>query len=45
MENQRISKIKFKNMSNEYKENIQFLVNDIDEEIGEKNIKNMIKEL
>ena len=45
MENQRITKIKFKNMSNEYKENIQFLVNDIDEEIGEKNIKNMIKEL
>lgn len=45
MENQRISKIKFKNLSNEYRENIQFLVNDIDEEIGEKNIKNMIKEL
>lgn len=45
MENQRISKIKFRNLSSEYRENIQFLVNDIDKEIGEKNIKNMIKEL
>ena len=45
MENQRISKIKFKNLSSEYRENIQFLANDIDEEIGEKNIKNIIKEL
>ena len=45
MENQRISKIKFKNLSSEYRDNIQFLVNDIDEEIGEKNIKSIIKEL
>lgn len=45
MENQRISKIKFKNLSNEYRENIAFLVNDIDKEIGEKKIKNIIKEL
>jgi len=45
MENQRISKIKFKNLSNEYKENIKFLVNDIDSKIGEKTIKSIIKEL
>ena len=45
MENQRISKIKFKNLSNEYRENIKFLVNDIDSKIGEKTIKNIIKEL
>ena len=45
MENQRISKIKFKNLSNEYKENIKFLVNDIDSSIGEKNIRSIIKEL
>lgn len=45
MENQRISKIKFGNLSNEYKDNIKFLVNDIEPEIGEKTIKNIIKEL
>ncbi len=45
MENQRISKIKFKNLSNEYKKNIEFLANDIDQEIGGKKIKNIIKEL
>ena len=45
MENQRISKIKFKNLSNEYKGNIKFLVNDIAPEIGEKTIRNIIKEL
>lgn len=45
MENQRISKIKFGNLSNEYKENIKSLVNDIDSEIGERTIKNIIKEL
>lgn len=45
MENQRISKIKLRNLSNEYKENIAFLVNDIDGEIGGKKIKNIIKEL
>ena len=39
MENQRISKIKLKNLSNEYKANIAFLVNNIDGEIGEKKIK------
>lgn len=45
MENQRISKIKFKNLSNEYKENIAFLVSNIDGQIGEKKVKNIIKEL
>lgn len=45
MENQRISKIKLKNMSNEYRDNIIFLANNIDEEIGEKKIKNIVKEL
>ena len=45
MENQRISQIKFRNLSNEYRKNIKFLVNDIDSEIGERTIKNIIKEL
>ena len=45
MENQRISKIKFKNLSNEYKANIAFLINDIDPEIGNKQLKNIIKSL
>ena len=45
MENQRISKIKVSNLSNEYKDNIAFLINQIDKEIGEKKIKSMIKEL
>ena len=45
MENQRISKIKFSNLSNDYKGNIKFLANDIAPEIGEKTIRNIIKEL
>lgn len=45
MENQRISKIKFSNLSNEYKGNIRFLVDDIDSQIGKGTIKNIIKEL
>ena len=45
MENQRISKIKFKNLSNEYKDNIQFLSSKIAPEIGDKTIKSIIKEL
>ena len=45
MENQRISKIKLRNLSSEYKKNIEFLTNDIDNEIGGKKIKNIIKEL
>lgn len=45
MENQRISKIKFGNLSNEYKNNIKLLVEGICPEIGEKTIRNIIKEL
>lgn len=45
IENQRLEKIKFRNLSSEYKENVAFLVNDIDNEIGEKKIRNMIKNL
>lgn len=45
MENQRISKIKLRNLSSEYKKNIEFLANDIDHEIGGKKIRNIIKEL
>lgn len=45
MENQRISKIKFRNLSKEYSENIVFIVNNIAPEIGEKTIKSIIKEL
>ena len=45
MENQRMLKIKLKNLSNEYKKNIEFLTNDIDKDIGGKKIKNIIKEL
>ena len=45
MENQRISKIKLRNLSPEYKDNIRFLTNDIDSEIGEKKIRNIIKDL
>lgn len=45
IENQRIPKIKLSNLSNEYRTNIAFLVNDIDEGIGNKEIKNIIKSL
>ena len=45
IENQRIEKVKFKNLSSEYKENVVFLVNNIDNQIGEKKIRNIIKKL
>ena len=45
MENERMLKIKFRNLSSEYKKNIEFLANDIDSEIGGKKIRNIIKEL
>lgn len=45
MENQRISKIKLSNLSYEYRENIKFLVNDIESGIGKGTIKSIIKEL
>lgn len=45
IENQRISKIKLKNLSNEYRENVVFLVNDIEKQIGERKIRTIIKNL
>ena len=45
IENQRLEKIKFKNLSNEYKENIVYLVNKIDDKIGERTIRGIIKNL
>lgn len=45
IENQRLAKIKFKNLSNEYKENIVYLVNDIDSRIGERQVRTIIKNL
>ena len=45
IENQRIEKIKFKNLSTEYKENIIFLVKNIEPEVEEKRIRNIIKNI
>lgn len=45
IENQRISKIKLKNLSNEYRENVVFLVNDIEKQIEERKIRSIIKNL
>ena len=45
VENQRITKIKLKNLSNEYRNNIKLLVDGIEPGIGERTIKNIIKEL
>lgn len=45
IENERIEKIKFKNLSSTYKDNITFIVNDIEKEIGEKRIRSIIKNL
>lgn len=45
MENQRIQKIKFKNLSSEYKENIAFLIKNMDNEFEERQIKNIIKNI
>lgn len=45
IENQRVEKIKLKNMSNVYRENIEFIVNLIDNTIGKKKIKDVIKNL
>lgn len=42
-ENQRISKIKFKKLSTQYKEGMLYLVDDMDETISERDIKNAIK--
>ncbi len=45
IENQRMSKIKLRNLSNEYKENIIFLVNDIEKNLDEKQIRLIVKNL
>lgn len=45
IENQRIEKIKFKNLSSEYKDNVTFIVNNIDNQIGERQIRNIIKNI
>lgn len=45
IENQRLEKIKFKNLSNEYRENVIYLVNKIDDKIGERTIRGIIKNL
>lgn len=45
IENQRMSKIKLRNLSNEYKENIIFLVNDIEKNLEEKQIRLIVKNL
>ena len=44
-ENQRISKIKFKNLSNSYKSNIIFLANDIEPQLGNKTLRLIVKNL
>lgn len=45
MENQRMEKLKFKNLSSEFKGNIVFLVNDIDQDCEVRQIKNIIKNI
>ena len=45
MENQRISKIKFKNLSNEYKENVIYLADQICPEVNEKVYRKIVKEM
>ena len=45
IENQRLENIKFKNLSNIFKENVTYLVNEIEPSLGQKNIKNIIKDL
>lgn len=44
-ENQRVSRIKFRNLSNEYRENVEYLVHDIEKEIDERKIKTIMKNL
>ena len=43
IENQRVAKIKLRNLSNEYRENVIFLTNEIDKRIGERKIRNIVK--
>ena len=44
-ENQRISKIKFRNLSNEYRENVVYLVHDIEKELDERKVRAIMKNL
>lgn len=45
IENQRIEKIKLKRLSTEYKDNIIYMVNDMDSTIDDKTLKNIVKNL
>ena len=45
IENQRLSKIKFKGLSQEYKDSLIFLVQEISGEASGNNIKKIIKKL
>ena len=45
IENQRLAKIKLKNLSNEFKDNVAYMVNNIDDQIDEKSAKLIIKNL
>lgn len=45
IENQRLAKIKFKNLSSEFKDNVAYMVNNIDNQIDEKSAKLIIKNL
>ena len=45
MENQRLSKIKFKGLSSEYKESLMFLIQEIDENRNLSEIKKIFKQL
>ena len=44
-ENQRVSRIKFRNLSNEYRENVVYLVHDIEKELEERKIRAIMKNL
>ena len=44
-ENQRVSRIKFRNLSNEYRENVVYLVRDIEKELEERKIRAIMKNL
>ena len=45
IENQRLENIKLRNLSNIFRENVTYIINEIDPSIGPKNIKNIIKDL
>ena len=45
MENQRLSKIKFKGLSSDYKESLMYLIQDLSEEPNTSNLKRIFKQL